>query len=134
MSSAPYANVPPAAIRHPRVTPIVVIPSRMASTRLPGKPLALIAGRPMVLHVLDRARDAGIGPAAVACADESILVRVQAAGGAAVLTDPALPSGSDLVFCGHHGNAHRPSLLVAGASLHDETDKLLVSRESSAAA
>ena len=79
------------------MTPIVVIPSRMASTRLPGKPLALIAGRPMVLHVLDRARDAGIGPAAVACADESILVRVQAAGGAAVLTDPALPSGSDRV-------------------------------------
>ena len=73
MSPAPYANVPFAAIRHRRVTPIVVIPSRMASARLPGKPLAPIAGRPMVLHVLDRAREAGIGPAAVACADEAIL-------------------------------------------------------------
>ena len=77
------------------MTPIVVIPSRMASTRLPGKPLAPIAGRAMVLHVLDRARDAAIGPAAVACADEEIAACVRAAGGAAVLTDPALPSGSD---------------------------------------
>ena len=45
-----------------------------------------------------------------------------------------LPAGTELLFCGHHGNAHRPSLLVAGASIHDETDKLLVRRESSAAA
>ncbi len=45
-----------------------------------------------------------------------------------------LPGGTELLFCGHHGNAHRPSLLVAGASIHDETDKLLVRRESSAAA
>ena len=44
------------------------------------------------------------------------------------------PGGTELLFCGHHGNAHRPSLLVAGASIHDETDKLLVRRESSAAA
>ena len=79
------------------MNPLVVIPSRMASMRLPGKPLALIAGRPMVLHVLDRAREAGIGPAAVACADEVIVACVRAAGGLAVLTDPALPSGSDRV-------------------------------------
>jgi hypothetical protein len=45
-----------------------------------------------------------------------------------------MPGGADLLFCGHHGNAHRPSLLVAGASIHDETDRLLVTRESSAAA
>ena len=45
-----------------------------------------------------------------------------------------MPSGSDLLFCGHHGNALRASLLVAGASLHDETDNLLERRESSAAA
>ncbi len=45
-----------------------------------------------------------------------------------------LPGGTELLFCGHHGNAHRPSLLVAGARLHDESDKLLVARESSAAA
>lgn len=44
-----------------------------------------------------------------------------------------LPGGSELLFCGHHGNAHRPALLVAGADLQDETDQLLVARESSAA-
>lgn len=44
------------------------------------------------------------------------------------------PSGNDLLFCGHHGNALRASLLVAGASLHDETASLTAARESSAAA
>ena len=92
------------------MNPIVVIPSRMASTRLPGKPLALIAGRAMILHVLDRAREADIGPVAVACADEEIAAAVRADGGTAVLTDPSLPSGSDRVHAalavldpqGHH--------------------------------
>jgi 3-deoxy-manno-octulosonate cytidylyltransferase (CMP-KDO synthetase) len=79
------------------VTPIVVIPSRMASSRLPGKPLAEIGGRAMILHVLDRAREAEIGPVAVACADEEIAAAVRAAGGTAVMTDPSLPSGSDRV-------------------------------------
>ena len=54
--------------------------------------------------------------------------------GAQAYVRATLPAGTDLLFCGHHGNAHRPSLLVAGASIHDETDKLLVRRESSAAA
>jgi 3-deoxy-manno-octulosonate cytidylyltransferase (CMP-KDO synthetase) len=67
----------------------------MASTRLPGKPLADIGGRPMILHVLDRAREAGIGPVAVACAEIEIADAVRGDGGIAVLTDPALPSGSD---------------------------------------
>ncbi len=79
------------------MTPIVVIPSRMASTRLPGKPLALIDGRAMILHVLDLARVADIGPVAVACADPEIAEAVRAAGGVAVMTDPSLPSGSDRV-------------------------------------
>ncbi len=79
------------------MTPIIVIPARMASTRLPGKPLALIGGRPMILHVLDRAREAGIGPVAVACADQDVADAVRADGGTAVMTDPALPSGSDRV-------------------------------------
>lgn len=69
----------------------------MGSTRLPGKPLAPIAGRPMVLHVLDRALEAGIGPVVVACAEQAVAEIVRAAGGVAVLTDPALPSGSDRV-------------------------------------
>jgi 3-deoxy-manno-octulosonate cytidylyltransferase (CMP-KDO synthetase) len=79
------------------MNPIVVIPARMASTRLPGKPLALIAGKPMILHMLDRGREADIGPVAVACGDPEIAEAVRAAGGRAVLTDPALPSGSDRV-------------------------------------
>jgi 3-deoxy-manno-octulosonate cytidylyltransferase (CMP-KDO synthetase) len=77
--------------------PIIVIPSRMASTRLPGKPLADLHGRSMILHVLDRAREADIGPVAVACADAEIAHAVRAAGGVAVMTDPSLPSGSDRV-------------------------------------
>ena len=82
----------------------------MASTRLPGKPLADINGRPMILHVLDRARAAAIGPVAVACAEPEIADAVRAAGGIAVLTDSSLPSGSDRVHAalaeldpeGHH--------------------------------
>lgn len=79
------------------MNPIILIPSRMASVRLPGKPLALIAGRAMILHVLDRALEAGIGPVAVACADAEVAEAVRAAGGVAVMTDPALPSGSDRI-------------------------------------
>ena len=69
----------------------------MASTRLPGKPLADIQGKPMIVHMLDRGREAGIGPVAVACGDPEIAEAVRQAGGRAVLTDPALPSGSDRV-------------------------------------
>jgi 3-deoxy-manno-octulosonate cytidylyltransferase (CMP-KDO synthetase) len=79
------------------VNPIVIIPARMASTRLPGKPLADIHGRPMIVHMLERGREAGIGPVAVACGDAEIVDAVRAAGGRAVLTNPDLPSGSDRV-------------------------------------
>lgn len=80
------------------VNPIVVIPARLASTRLPDKPLALIHGKPMILHVLDRAEQAAIGPVVVACGDRKIKEAVDRAGGQAVMTDPALPSGSDRVW------------------------------------
>ncbi|HEY0420076.1 MAG TPA: 3-deoxy-manno-octulosonate cytidylyltransferase [Acetobacteraceae bacterium] len=79
------------------MNPIVLIPSRMAATRLPNKPLADIGGRSMILHCLDRAREAGIGPVAVACGDAAIAEAVRADGGTAVLTDPTLPRGSDRV-------------------------------------
>lgn len=69
----------------------------MASARLPGKPLADIHGRPMIVHVLERALEADIGPVAVACAEREIAAAVRAAGGVAVMTDPSLPSGSDRV-------------------------------------
>ncbi|MFN4087908.1 MAG: 3-deoxy-manno-octulosonate cytidylyltransferase [Alphaproteobacteria bacterium] len=79
------------------LNPIVVIPARLASTRLPGKPLADIHGRPMIVHVWERAMEAAIGPVLVACAEPEIAAAVGDAGGVAVLTDPDLPSGSDRV-------------------------------------
>jgi 3-deoxy-manno-octulosonate cytidylyltransferase (CMP-KDO synthetase) len=79
------------------MNPIVVIPARLASTRLPNKPLADIGGKPMIVHMLERGLEAGIGPVAVACGDQAIADAVQSAGGRAVLTDPGLPSGSDRV-------------------------------------
>ncbi len=79
-------------------TVLIVIPSRLASTRLPRKPLLEIAGAPMVLHVVQRALDAQIGPVVVAAADPEIAFVVENAGAHAVLTDPILPSGSDRVL------------------------------------
>ncbi len=78
--------------------PLIIIPARMASTRLPNKPLADIAGLPMIVQVLKRAQEAGIGPVLVACDGEQIACAVRAAGGQAVLTDTDLPSGSDRIW------------------------------------
>ncbi len=69
----------------------------MGSSRLPGKPLADIHGEPMVVHVWRRCQEAALGPVIVACADEPIARAVERVGGQAVLTDPALGSGSDRV-------------------------------------
>ena len=80
------------------MNPIVLIPARMASTRLPGKPLADIAGKPMIVRVWEQAMKAGIGPVAVAAAEPEIVASVVAAGGRAVLTPPELPSGTDRIF------------------------------------
>ena len=77
---------------------LVLIPARMTATRLPGKPLADIAGVPMVVQVWRRATEAGIGPVVVAADDAAIVDVVRAAGGEAVLTDPNHPSGSDRIF------------------------------------
>ncbi|MFM2129369.1 MAG: 3-deoxy-manno-octulosonate cytidylyltransferase [Pseudomonadota bacterium] len=89
--------VPAATAANPRANAIVLIPARMASTRLPGKPLADILGLPMIVQVWRRAMEAGIGPVWVACAEAEIARAVTAAGGQAVLTDPAHPSGSDRI-------------------------------------
>jgi 3-deoxy-manno-octulosonate cytidylyltransferase (CMP-KDO synthetase) len=79
------------------MNPIVLIPARMAATRLPGKPLADIFGVPMIVRVLRQAQAAKVGPVAVAAGDGEIVAAVRAAGGTAVLTDPDLPSGSDRI-------------------------------------
>ncbi|HEV2364461.1 MAG TPA: 3-deoxy-manno-octulosonate cytidylyltransferase [Caulobacteraceae bacterium] len=78
--------------------PLIVIPARMAASRLPGKPLAMIGEAPMIVRVLRCALAAGVGPVAVAAGDPEIVEAVRAAGGEAVLTDPALPSGSDRIL------------------------------------
>ena len=78
--------------------PVIVIPARMASRRLPGKPLADIHGVAMIVHVWRRARDADLGPVVVACAEAEIAAVVEAAGGRAVMTRPDHPSGSDRVY------------------------------------
>jgi 3-deoxy-manno-octulosonate cytidylyltransferase (CMP-KDO synthetase) len=77
---------------------LILIPARMASTRLPGKPLADIHGAPMIIHVWNRAREALAGRVAVAAAEREIVDAVLDAGGEAVLTDPNHPSGSDRIF------------------------------------
>jgi 3-deoxy-manno-octulosonate cytidylyltransferase (CMP-KDO synthetase) len=77
---------------------VVLIPARLRSSRLPDKPLALIKGEPMIVHVWRRAIEAGIGPVVVACAEPAIAEAITAVGGRAVLTDPELPSGTDRIY------------------------------------
>jgi len=78
--------------------PVIVIPARMASTRLPGKPLADIVGLPMIVRVWQRAMAAKVGPVVVAAAEREIAEAIERQGGQAVMTDPDLPSGSDRAF------------------------------------
>lgn len=91
--------------------PIVLIPARMASTRLPGKPLADIAGVPMIVRVWRQAVAAKVGPVVVACAEREIQEAVERAGGRAVLTEPNVPSGSDRI--------HAALQIVDPAGEHD---------------
>jgi 3-deoxy-manno-octulosonate cytidylyltransferase (CMP-KDO synthetase) len=77
---------------------LVLIPARMAATRLPGKPLLDIAGLPMIVHVLRRAEAAQIGRVAVATDTPEIAAAVTFHGGEAVMTRPDHPSGSDRIY------------------------------------
>lgn len=77
--------------------PVVLIPARMAATRLPDKPMADICGTPMIVQVLRRALEADVGPAVVATDSEIIAAAVRDAGGIAVLTRADHPSGSDRI-------------------------------------
>ena len=81
---------------NPRI--LVLIPARMAATRLPGKPLLEMAGLPMIVHVLRRAEAAGVGRVAVATDTAEIAAIVTAHGGDAVMTRADHPSGSDRIF------------------------------------
>jgi 3-deoxy-manno-octulosonate cytidylyltransferase (CMP-KDO synthetase) len=77
---------------------LVLIPARMAATRLPGKPLLDIAGLPMIIHVLRRAEAAAIGRVAVATDTPEIAAVVASHGGEAVMTRADHASGSDRIF------------------------------------
>lgn len=83
-------------IRAP-LRPLVLVPARLAATRLPRKPLADIHGEPMVVHVWRRAMEAGVGTVVVAADSPEVAEAVVAAGGQAVLTNPNHPSGSDRI-------------------------------------
>ena len=77
---------------------LIPIPARMASHRLPGKPLADIAGEPMIVHVMRRAQAAQLGPVVIATDSEAIAACVEKAGGRAVMTRADHASGSDRIF------------------------------------
>ena len=78
------------------MNPLILIPARMAATRLPDKPLADIGGKPMIVRAYEQAALSGL-PVAVAAGDQEIVDAIEAIGGVAVLTDPDLPSGSDRI-------------------------------------
>lgn len=80
------------------MNPVLLIPARMASVRLPDKPLADIGGVPMIVRVWRQAMAAELGPVVVAAGEAEIVAAVEASGGRAVLTDPDLPSGSDRIW------------------------------------
>lgn len=80
------------------MNPIILIPSRLQSTRLPEKPLADICGKPMIQHMVERAMAANAGRVVVATDSEKIASVVRAAGGEAVMTDADCPSGSDRIW------------------------------------
>jgi 3-deoxy-manno-octulosonate cytidylyltransferase (CMP-KDO synthetase) len=81
----------------PPTNPIVLIPARLAATRLPNKPLLEIAGKPMIVQVWRRAMEAGIGPVVVTAPDPEVIAVVEAAGGKAQLTGMEHQSGSDRI-------------------------------------
>jgi len=78
------------------MNPLILIPARMAATRLPNKPLADIGGTPMIVRAYQQAEASGL-PVAVAAGDPEIVAVIEAIGGRAILTDPDLPSGSDRI-------------------------------------
>ncbi|PZN97888.1 MAG: 3-deoxy-manno-octulosonate cytidylyltransferase [Alphaproteobacteria bacterium] len=78
------------------MNPLILIPARMAATRLPDKPLADIGGKPMIVRAWEQAMASGYR-VAVAAGDREIVDVIKAAGGEAVVSDPALPSGSDRI-------------------------------------
>jgi 3-deoxy-manno-octulosonate cytidylyltransferase (CMP-KDO synthetase) len=87
--------------------PIIIIPARMGSTRLPDKPLADIGGLPMIVRVAQLAAQSKLGEVVIACDGAAIADVAEKAGFKAVITDPALPSGSDRIFAALESIDHK---------------------------
>ena len=100
------------------LNPVILIPARLAATRLPNKPLADIHGAPMIVHVMKRAQESKLGRVIIACSEGEVRDAVTAAGGEAVMTDPDLPSGSDRILAAlkhvDPTGAHRAVINVQG--------------------
>ena len=77
---------------------LILIPARMASVRLPNKPLAIIAGKPMIQRVWEQAKLSNIGDVVVACSEKEVFDLIKSIGGNAILTNPNIPSGTDRIF------------------------------------
>ena len=77
---------------------LIVIPVRMAATRFPNKPMALIANKPMIIHVWEKAKYSNIGRVIVACCDKEVASCISSVGGESIMTDPNLPSGTDRIY------------------------------------
>jgi 3-deoxy-manno-octulosonate cytidylyltransferase (CMP-KDO synthetase) len=80
---------------------LIIIPVRLASTRLPNKPLADICGKSMIQRVYEQAKKADIGEVVIACDGEEIATEVKKFGGKFVITDPNLPSGTDRIYAAY---------------------------------
>lgn len=94
------------------MNPIIVVPARMASKRLPGKPLMDIGGKPMIVRVLERCREANIGPVIVATPDKEIAAVAVEADFGAVITDGGLASGSDAVWAAAQKHDPRHDVII----------------------
>ena len=77
---------------------LIIIPSRMASSRFPNKPMAVIDGKPMIQRVWEQAVESNIGKVIVACSEKEVFNCIVSLGGEAKLTNPNLPSGTDRIF------------------------------------
>jgi len=92
----------------------IVIPVRMASTRFPGKPMALINGIPMIQHVWEQAMASKIGEVIVACGEKEVSDHIRSLGGNAIMTSPELPSGTDRIYAAikDHPNLHQVESII----------------------
>ena len=91
---------------------VIIIPARLNSSRFPRKILEPIDGKPLIIHVLDRAQRTNIGECYVACCCNEVKQIVENYGGKAIVTDPNLPSGTDRIFAALETLAEKPQYII----------------------